>query len=128
MDRFALRRITAVKGHQIFNKLIINDRCLFDEFEEAVKTDSKLKNHLEKIYLYMNMIANIQLLPKEKFRVLMGGPQDAKEYEFKSGSLRVYAIKDEIGQLVILGGCKNTQKEDINRLREIKKRYLASKK
>ena len=51
-----------------------------------------------------------------------------KEYEFKNGDLRVYAIKDFNGKIIILGGYKNTQQTDINRFRSLKAQYLANKK
>ena len=49
-----------------------------------------------------------------------------KEYEFKSKHLRVYAIQQINGKIIVLGGFKNNQKEDINKFRSLKKQYLDS--
>ena len=50
-----------------------------------------------------------------------------KEFEIKKGDLRVYIIKED-GHIVVLGGKKGAQDEDIRKFRSIKERYLNSKK
>jgi hypothetical protein len=48
-----------------------------------------------------------------------------KECEFKTHHLRVYAIHEiDTGKIVIMGGYKTKQKQDINHFREVKKQYL----
>ena len=72
----------------------------------------------------MQQIANLNSLPKNKFRDITPNKELVKEYEFKKGDLRVFAIKTEGGQIVVLGGYKNSQKADIKKFQELKKRYL----
>ena len=43
---------------------------------------------------------------------------------FKAGNLRVYAIANYGGKIIVLGGYKNRQAKDIVAFRSIKKRYL----
>jgi putative component of toxin-antitoxin plasmid stabilization module len=66
-------------------------------------------------------------LPKEKFRDITPQKQQVKEFEIKKGDLRVYLIKEQ-GHIVILGGKKGLQNEDVKQFRSIKQRYLESKK
>ena len=51
-----------------------------------------------------------------------------KDYEIKTKNLRLYFFKDEgLGQIIVLGGMKGSQKKDINRMREIKYEYFKNK-
>lgn len=75
----------------------------------------------------MNQVANLQRLPKEKFRDITLERDLVKEFEIKKGDLRVYVIKED-GHIVVFGGKKSTQAKDINLFRSIKKQYLESKK
>ena len=127
MSSFALRDILEVKGQIRFTKLTINGFCQFDEFCQQIETDGNLKKQLIGIFANMNQIAQMNRLPKEKFRDITPAKQSIKEFEIKKGDLRVYLIKEQ-GHIVILGGKKGSQHEDIRQFRAIKKRYLESKK
>ena len=37
MSKFALRKIEAIRGKQEFDKLIVDDKCPFDEFEGSLE-------------------------------------------------------------------------------------------
>jgi hypothetical protein len=74
----------------------------------------------------MNRVANLQSVPKEKFRDVTPHGQSCKEYEFKFGDLRVLSIKITNGQLVLLGGYKNQQSSDFIKFRSLKAQYLES--
>ncbi len=126
MAKFALKKIASIKGKQIFEKLVIDGKCQFDEFEEAVTKNPKYKSELASIYLYMERVADGEGLPKTKFRDITPQKEEIKEYEFKSNNLRVYAIKFKNGKIIILGGTKNRQKKDLRKFRGIKKRYIDS--
>ena len=79
---------------------------------------------MEKIYFYMNEIANNRTLPKTKFRDVTPQKERIKEYEFKDGNLRVYAISTFGGKIIIMGGYKNRQKKDFSAFRSLKRQYL----
>ncbi|MDL2255184.1 hypothetical protein LJC38_01185 [Parabacteroides sp. OttesenSCG-928-K15] len=48
-------------------------------------------------------------------------------YEFKSGSLRLYVIKEDPNVVIVLGGYKTDQKKDIKRFSQICKNYREAK-
>lgn len=73
----------------------------------------------------MEDVSNDKLLPKNKFRDITLYAKDRnKEYEFKSKHLRVYAMKGPGRKIVILGGYKNNQKNDIRKFRATKNEYF----
>ncbi len=127
MNRFALTKISQVKGQIQFCKLIIDGVCQFDEFCLEIEKDGNLSKQLSTIFSRMDQVAGMKLLPKEKFRDITPKKRNVKEFEIKTKDLRVYLIKEE-GHIVILGGKKSTQSEDIKHFRSIKDRYLQSKK
>jgi len=51
-----------------------------------------------------------------------------KEYEIKTHHLRVYAIHEAgTGKIIICGGYKNTQKNNIRHFREVKNQKMLTK-
>ena len=127
MNRFALEDIQDVKGQIRFKKLVIDGECPYDAFCKQIGEDGNLKKQLVGILNNMNQVAQMKRLPKEKFRDITPAKEGVKEFEIKKGDLRVYVIKEQ-GHIVVLGGKKGTQDEDIKQFRSIKKRYLDSKK
>ena len=91
MSKFALVNIDAVQGIQMFEKLVVDGVAPFYTFEDEL--EGKDRRSLEKIYFYMNEVANIRTLPNTKFKDITPRKENVKEYEFKEGNLRVYAIK-----------------------------------
>lgn len=122
MPKFELRNIEAVQGNQSFEKLIVDGIAPFDTFENELET--KYVTSLQKIYYYMNEVANNRSLPSTKFKDVTPKKEGVKEYEFKDGDLRVYGISKPGGKIIILGGYKNQQKKDYRRFRSLKKHYL----
>lgn len=126
MSKFALVEIDAVKGKQKFFKIVKDGVCEFEEFESEVK--KQYRSEMNRIYALMNKIANLQTLTQQQFRDLTPDGELIKEYEFKTHSLRVYAIHEVgTGKIIITGGYKNTQKSDINHFRELKRQFLNSR-
>jgi putative component of toxin-antitoxin plasmid stabilization module len=126
MSKFALEDIPEVKGQIKFKKLIIDGVCQYDEFCAQIEKDGNLKKQLIGIFSNMNQVAQMKRLPREKFRDITPQKEQIKEFEIKKGDLRVYVIKEQ-GHIVVLGGKKSTQVEDIKQFRSIKSRYLNSK-
>ena len=53
-------------------------------------------------------------LPKTKFRLIEGHGMNCKVYEAKSGIIRLYLFHEEnTGRVIVTGGKKGNQKEDI---------------
>lgn len=124
MSKFALKEMELIKGRQTFNKLLVDGTAPFDCFTEGL--EEQYESELGSIYYRMEAVANLQSLPKDKFRELKGGKGDVKEYEFKSKHLRVYAIHQKDGKIVVMGGYKNSQDKDIATFRALKKQYIES--
>ena len=122
MPKFALQNIEAVQGNQTFEKLLIDGVSPFDTFEDNL--EAKDKRSLEKIYFYMNEVANNRTLPNTKFKDVTPKKEKVKEYEFKDGDLRVYGISKYGGKIIILGGYKNRQQKDYRTFRSLKEQYL----
>ena len=125
MRKFATVEMKEVKGSmQTFEKLYVDTICFIDEFEKEIKDNPQYSSEYKTILSYMNFFANGQILPETKFRVLKGGKGDIKRFECKSKNLRIYAIANSGGKLVIMGGFKKNQKRDINKLNAIAKDYI----
>lgn len=126
MSKFVLKEYNNVLGRIKFFKLIEDKVCYWDDFCREIQKDANLEDQLITVISRMNDIANLRRLPKEKFRDITPQKQTTREYEIKTKDLRVYFIKDESGNVVLIGGKKNSQQEDIKRFRGIKKAYLSS--
>jgi putative component of toxin-antitoxin plasmid stabilization module len=124
MSKFVLKEYNNVLGRIKFFKLIEDKVCYWDDFCREIQKDANLEDQLITVISRMNDIANLRMLPKEKFRDITPEKQTTREYEIKTKDLRVYFIKDESGNVVLIGGKKNSQPEDIKRFRGIKKAYL----
>lgn len=129
MCKFALKRIGQVKGRISFYKMEINGECLFDSFCTTLDAAGE-RTVLISIFASMESVANLLIMPKTRFRELKGRIKSdtVKDYEIKKNRYRVYLFKDDNGNIVVLGGIKDTQKEDIKRLRRIKIQYCKAKK
>ena len=126
MESFTLKQIDEIEGKQKIYKLEIDEKCLFDDFEDEIEKRGQYLDELTTIYAHIEDFANNKTLPQTKFRILNKGVKNdkIKEYEFKSKHLRIYGIKAPSGQIIIMGGYKKTQKKDINRLKNIKATYI----
>lgn len=125
MSKFDLERIDAVIGKQTFYKLLKDDVCEFDEFVAQIRREGSFDNEIAKIYALMQQVAELKTLPKEQFRELPNPKSEVKEYEIKTKHLRVYLFHQTYtGKIIVIGGKKTTQKQDITHFREIKKKYF----
>lgn len=148
MPKFVHKNIEAINGKQQFRQLVVVDDRedarkiqkeideleavdeqvpyvgVLDEYEN--KLESKYRSSFRSLLAIMDRVANLQGLPVEKFRDITPDKQTVKEYEFKCQDLRVYAIKIANGKMILLGGYKNNQSEDISGFRSLKKEYLHS--
>lgn len=146
MSKFVLKNIAAIKGNQQFKQLVVlpdnsNETSIQNEiirlesqnveviikgqldiYEDAL--EKKYTNSFERILGTMNIVANNGKPSGEKYHELEDFTYGIKEYEFKCGDLRIYAIKIYSGKLIIFGGYKNNQKPDISKFRSLKKQYL----
>lgn len=125
MSKFALKKLTMIKGKQDFFDLQINGIGQFDYFDKNV--EAQYKSEVVTLITRMEWVANSNPLPKTKFRNITPKKQIVKEYEFKTKHLRLYVIHIvNTGKVIVVCGCKNTQKSDIVKFRSLKKQFLES--
>lgn len=121
MSNIAFKKIESVKGKQEFFKAYVDGECQFDEYEREIEENGAYIAELRTVYARMELVANMQILPEQKFKELKGGKGGLKEYEIKTKNLRVYLTHiEKLGKFVIRGGYKNSQKKDIAKFRSIK--------
>ncbi|MCF8304165.1 MAG: hypothetical protein K9I94_12875 [Bacteroidales bacterium] len=125
MTKFALKRIEAVKGNIDVHKLIINDKCEFDSFIEALEHEGKYAI-IGSLFATLNSVANLMRMPRTRFRELKGRRKNdsIKDYEAKAGSYRLYLFKHTSGKIVVFGGLKREQEKDIKRMRKLKMEFI----
>ena len=126
MRTFASEIIEAVKGKQIFEKLIVNNICLIDEFEKEIKDRGQYISEFNTLISHIDCFANGTTLPITKFREIKSNRTKVKHYEFKSKNLRVYAFNIPGGKMVVMGGYKNNQDADIRTFQSIVKEYIST--
>ena len=118
---FAVEKIEAIRdgGKVRFVKLLIDGRCLFDEFyNEASKVDRHHKDILSILSMMNYMAETNALLPSQKFNSIKQG-NSVIGYEFKKNDLRVYCKKLTNNLVVVFGGYKKNQKDDIKKLNRL---------
>lgn len=125
---FTLKEHEAIKGRPIaFYELEKDGTSLVKDFVSEVKSHSKYASEYRTILAYMDLVAQNQRVPSTKFRKLQGNTDGINEYEFKSDHLRIYLIQlPSTGKVIIIGGYKNQQKQDIKSFRSLKKLYIES--
>ena len=122
MEGFELRRLDIIVGKQSFSKLIVDGRDLLNEFELTL--EERYRSEMRTIYAWMQMVADLNPVPGTVYHPLSDGKDRFREYEFKSKHLRVYTIAAPDGKIIVLGGKKNRQRQDIRRFRELKKQFI----
>lgn len=96
---------------------------VMDIYEDFIEHSDK--SSLLGIFALMDLVVDLQKLPKTQFRPLQPKSKDG-DFELKRGNLRIYGIDIEGGKLIIKCGHKNTQDEDISHFRSLKEQYLES--
>jgi len=126
MHSFALYKLDVVQGKQTFYYIEVDGNSEFINFCNEIKGNRQYKSELLSLFARMNSIANLESLPKTKFRNISPDKELVKEYEFKTKNLRAYAIKNTNGKIIICAGFKTSQEKDLRHFRNIKKKYLNS--
>tara|TARA_R110002020_G_scaffold119634_3_gene272929 strand:- start:47 stop:439 length:393 start_codon:yes stop_codon:yes gene_type:complete len=123
MPKFALEKIESIKGKQSFFDLKVNGVGQFESFSEQI--EAIYRTELVTVNARMDLIANLNRLPKTKFRDITPKKESVKEYEIKTRNLRIYLIHiEKTGKVVVLAGYKNNQKSDFVSFRSLKKQFL----
>lgn len=124
MVKYTLVRMEQIRGQQVFDKLVVDGVAPFDSFINEL--EESFRSEVKSMYAYMDAVANLQSLPKTKFHPYSDGKDGVREYEFKTKHLRVYAIEQKGGKIIVLGGKKANQVKDQVEFRRLKKGYIES--
>lgn len=125
MRIFATQLMEEIKGRQqTFEKLVVDGTCYYDQFENDLRNNVPYHKELRTVLSYVQMYADGTNLPISKFRQLHTKLKGSFLVEFKSKHLRLYACSVKGGKLVITGGFKNNQKEDIEWTEHLVREYL----
>ena len=105
-------------------ELCKNGKSLFQSFFEEIETDGNLFNNLAGALRIVEDTSNLNRRPKNKFREIQGHKLKCKVYEAKSGLIRIYLFHEEkTGRVIVTGGLKNDQNEDIKSILKIIRDY-----
>lgn len=109
-------------------ELCKNGQSIFNQFFIEIEKDGNLFGNLAGAIRIVEDTSNLQRRSKSKFREIKEAKVKCKIYEAKSGLIRVYLIHEEhTGRIIITGGIKDDQKEDIKTIIKIIKDYYHEK-
>ena len=124
MTIFTNEVITGFETKQPISKLIRNGKSLIDEFIRDIKADKNLSPQLAELYSIMEDVGNNLLVPRTKYKRLNLRRLKYCPYEAKTSNLRLYVFRDDdLGILIVIGGKKTEQTEDLRRLEKLIKEY-----
>lgn len=126
MPKFAVESISQFDTKVSVGKLWREERCRYNDFREDI-TGTNLESELGDLYAIVRKVANGEMLPKTKCRKLkLSSKLEFAGFEAKSDNLRLYFIIDN-GYVLVLGGKKGDQDEDIETLEKTIKEYTEFK-
>lgn len=122
-----LSRFTGQTKIEVF-ELCKNGQSIFEEFYKEIEEEGNLIGQLAGAISVIELTSNLKLLPEKKFRQLTIKGLNCKVYEAKSGSIRIYLFHEEkTGRVIVTGGKKGDQVEDISQIERIIKNYYDEK-
>ncbi len=131
MRTFAVKQITSIQGSPPFFKLVVDDKCEFDEFCLNCKGNEVDQANLDKIFNIFREKAAGYDLPDSKWKSILGstvGLYEARS-NYKRKLMRAYCFREGgVGIVIVLAGGKKGQNRDINRAEKIVKAYKEWKK
>lgn len=105
-------------------ELCKDGKSLFQVFADDIESDGNQFANLASTIRIIEDTANLNLRPKTQFRPLKNAGLDCKVYEAKSGGVRVYLFHEEkTGRVIVTGGVKDDQDEDIKSVVKTIKAY-----
>lgn len=129
MRNFALKRFEYVQSNPNIKKLIILDEekevCLIDDFINNLHNNNQIS--LNNVINTMDKYTPNSMLPKKKFGIIFPNINGCQKVEFKHEQLRIYCIKPDNNQdiIVVIGGIlKDNQIKDINKFNNIAIEYM----
>ncbi|MCX6245131.1 MAG: hypothetical protein NTU98_10555 [Bacteroidetes bacterium] len=129
---FAEKLIKVEGARENFYKLLVNGKCLIDEFWNKIQKEGNYEDDLDKIQVIIEKMSRGEPTPQKLFKELKGRKKSdhTKDYEIIVKKIRVYLFKcEKTGKIIVLGALKDPkgQQSDIDRMRRIKVAYIQSK-
>lgn len=109
-------------------KIPIFELCIYHEsiFEQFIISleGGNFETDLYGAIRNLELAANLISLPKTKFREIKGQKLDGKLYEAKYGFVRIYHFQEKFtGRIIVIGGLKSDQEQDIKKVVKTIKEY-----
>jgi hypothetical protein len=107
-------------------ELCKNGKNLLESFINDIQDDENLFDKLAGALSIVEIASNLKRLPQTRWRQLHVAKQiKCKVYEAKNGAIRIYLFHEEkVGRVIITGGKKGDQPEDIKLIEKIIKDYF----
>ena len=127
MSDYSLIEFKTVENKVKFFKLMVDFYCPFDDFEvDVINNHANMKNSFKKILYVIDLISR-GLKPNPANFKLFNDYENYKMFEIKHEKLRVYGIIDKSKKhIIISGGYKTNQKNDVLNAKKIIKDYRIS--
>lgn len=126
MRKFSLSLSPYINEDTIISvyELCVNGKSLFEEFLVEIEEKGNLYDNLAGAIRVIEETANLKRYPNTKFRELKGHKLRCKVYEAKFQLIRIYLFHQEkTGRIIITGGLKTDQKQDIKSILKTIKEY-----
>lgn len=105
-----------------------DDVCLFEQFYNQIQREGNLAGYLNSAISIVEAAANSLRLPQSKFKEIKAKGLPCKMYEAKKDDIRIYLFHEEhTGRIIVSGGKKSTQQQDINKIVNCIKAYYNEK-
>ena len=110
--------------------LYTDETCVFSNFYDQIKREGNLMGDLAGAINHLKSSANLLRLPVTKINIIEQKrlPAKCKLYEAKKNQIRIYFFHEEkTGRIIVTGGKKSTQKQDINAIVNLLREYYDGK-
>jgi|SRR5690554_384967 len=95
-------------------ELCVDKESILESFVKQVMDEGTYSNDLAGAIRYVELAADLRMLPKTRFREIKDQDINGKLFEAKKGSIRIYHFHETgTGRIIVLGGFKNNQTKDI---------------
>ncbi len=127
MSNYTLTEFKTVEKKVNIYKMMVDYICPFDDFEEdVINNHANMKNSFKKILYVIDLISR-GLKPNPANFKLFNDYVNYKMFEIKHEKLRVYGIIEKSkNHIIISGGYKTNQKNDVLNAKKIIKDYRIS--
>ena len=129
---FAEVKIEVEGAREHFYKLVVDGKCLIDEFWNTTRKDGNYEDDLDKVQVIIEKMSKGEPIPPKLFKELSGRKKNdpVKDYEIEVKKIRIYLFKfEKVGKIVVLGALKDPKEQlsDIQQMRRLKRAYIDSK-